>query len=335
MIHTTTDASGKLVTVTDSSSPSGAAGGDLAGDFPNPTIKGSVSFIGDPSIPAGHISIGNVTPTINGVTSAALLMPLADADNIVTLKRPNNTWGVGQPYGKGQFLAVLKNAVIATDIGIIDPTGATLDDYVIDRLARDGALGLTANYHLATGLRQAAAYASGYAAFIQPWIDTIHLTGQGVAGQTQKYLRWIDSAATEKFSVNPSGNGFFGGDTSARGIVIGDASIGSGYFAVAHSAQMTSTAYALRVGPNGDTAVNAATGQALTLKVNNATLVNVVSTGVAIAGALNHSGATLGFYNVAAVARQTILGSRTTGAALIDLLTKLALTGIIIDGTTP
>lgn len=41
----------------------------------------------------------------------------------------------------------------------------------------------------------------------------------------------------------------------------------------------------------------------------------------------------LAFYNVAPVARQTILGSRGSGAALVDLLTKLALTGLIIDGT--
>lgn len=43
----------------------------------------------------------------------------------------------------------------------------------------------------------------------------------------------------------------------------------------------------------------------------------------------------LGLYGHATVAQQTVTGSRVSGAALVDLLTKLAATGIIVDGTTP
>ncbi len=43
---------------------------------------------------------------------------------------------------------------------------------------------------------------------------------------------------------------------------------------------------------------------------------------------------TLGFYGVTTVARQDITGSRGGNAALADLLTKLALTGLITDSTT-
>lgn len=43
----------------------------------------------------------------------------------------------------------------------------------------------------------------------------------------------------------------------------------------------------------------------------------------------------LGFFATAPVAQQTIVGSRATGAALADLLTKLALTGLIVDGSGP
>lgn len=43
---------------------------------------------------------------------------------------------------------------------------------------------------------------------------------------------------------------------------------------------------------------------------------------------------TVGFYSVAGVARQTIAGSRGGNAALADLLTKLAATGLITDGTS-
>ena len=48
----------------------------------------------------------------------------------------------------------------------------------------------------------------------------------------------------------------------------------------------------------------------------------------------NAAGVRLGFYNVAAVARQTVTGSRGGNAALASLLTALANLGLIIDSTT-
>jgi hypothetical protein len=42
----------------------------------------------------------------------------------------------------------------------------------------------------------------------------------------------------------------------------------------------------------------------------------------------------LGFWNATPVAQQTVTGSKATGAALADLLTKLATIGIIVDGTS-
>lgn len=53
-----------------------------------------------------------------------------------------------------------------------------------------------------------------------------------------------------------------------------------------------------------------------------------------INGALNHDGTNVGFYGAAPATQQTITGSRSGNAALADLLTKLALSGIIIDGTS-
>lgn len=46
------------------------------------------------------------------------------------------------------------------------------------------------------------------------------------------------------------------------------------------------------------------------------------------------TGTTLGLYGASAVARQTITGSRASGAAFADLLTKLANVGLFIDGTS-
>jgi hypothetical protein len=42
----------------------------------------------------------------------------------------------------------------------------------------------------------------------------------------------------------------------------------------------------------------------------------------------------IGFLGAAAVARPTVSGSRASGAALADLLTKLATMGLIVDGST-
>lgn len=49
---------------------------------------------------------------------------------------------------------------------------------------------------------------------------------------------------------------------------------------------------------------------------------------------LGHVSGTLAFYGGAGITRPTITGSRSTPAALTDLLTKLAATGLLIDSTT-
>lgn len=49
---------------------------------------------------------------------------------------------------------------------------------------------------------------------------------------------------------------------------------------------------------------------------------------------LDGTGNKLGFHGATSVAQQTIAGSRGGNAALADLLTKLALTGLIVDGTS-
>jgi hypothetical protein len=49
---------------------------------------------------------------------------------------------------------------------------------------------------------------------------------------------------------------------------------------------------------------------------------------------LAHTGTTLGLFNTAATTKQTINGSRGGNAALADLLTKLALYGLLTDSTT-
>lgn len=49
---------------------------------------------------------------------------------------------------------------------------------------------------------------------------------------------------------------------------------------------------------------------------------------------IDGSGNKLGFHGATSVAKQTITGSRASGAALADLLTKLATVGLFTDGTS-
>jgi hypothetical protein len=50
---------------------------------------------------------------------------------------------------------------------------------------------------------------------------------------------------------------------------------------------------------------------------------------------LGSSGGLLGFYGAAPQAKMTIVGCRSDGSALADLLSKLKASGLINDNTTP
>jgi hypothetical protein len=85
---------------------------------------------------------------------------------------------------------------------------------------------------------------------------------------------------------------------------------------------MTSTSqHALRITASGATSLNCASGQSTSIQHANTTRISVNSTG-------------LGFFGATAVAQQNITGAKGGNAALADLLTKLALLGLITDSTT-
>ncbi|KKM86270.1 hypothetical protein LCGC14_1280690 [marine sediment metagenome] len=56
--------------------------------------------------------------------------------------------------------------------------------------------------------------------------------------------------------------------------------------------------------------------------------------GIAITGDFTHQGTNIGFFNTAVQPKQQVLGSRSGGAALTNLLIELAQYGLIIDGTS-
>lgn len=202
----------------------------------------------------------------------------SDAENGITFKRPNATWGVGQAYGYGQVFQLLKDSVSATDIGY---AGITPNDYILARMDRDGGWGIQ-GMHVATGLRQAAGFTSTYAIGITPYIDTMQIYLKTVAGATQPFIGGYDSAIVEKFRINTAGTGVFGQGSGAHagdGMAVGDIGSGaSGYFGLGHSDRMNSTGYALQQGASGDTYLNAAGTQTVNFRIANRALFAMAQT---------------------------------------------------------
>lgn len=230
----------------------------------------------------------------DGAKSALIVAPTLDDENAITVKQPSRTWGQGTYYGTGQAFELLKDTALPTDIGYTAPVGGDGvlgpdDDLVAFRITPDGALGTGGNFHLATGLRQPAGYGSGsgiaWSMMIQPSIDAEHVRMQHtVPGAVNDYLHGFDSNAVQKFRVTAGGNLIAGmnGLVPGKGMLVGDLGAGgANYFGVAHVDAATSVKYGLSQGPNGDTLVNAATGQTLTLRNNNQARVTVgANTGI-------------------------------------------------------
>lgn len=310
--------------------------GDPIDLSPNPDTS---AFVAKDS--ADRIALGAESATVDGVASK-ILVRTGDADeNAITVKRNLTSWGADQDYGTGQVFELLKAEALPTDLAYTAPAAGDGvlhpdDDLVMARLTPDGSFGTGGNLHLATGLRQPSGYASGYALFIQPSVDTQHLVMQAVAGQAQPMIRLVDSAGIVRFRLLPTGNGVFGSvAVGAKGLSVGDVGAGgSNYFGVAHSDNLTSANYALMQGNGGDTLINAKTGQTVTLRINNTAMVTVSGTVVTLAGELKHTGSKVGFFNAATASKQTITGSRGGNAALADLLSKLATMGLVTDSST-
>lgn len=90
-----------------------------------------------------------------------------------------------------------------------------------------------------------------------------------------------------------------------------------------HRDSSNTTAYALRQTSSGSTVVNAPAGQDVRITNANGSVTAIIVNGTG-----------MGFFGTAPVAKQSIAGSRGGNAALADLLTKLAATGLITDATT-
>jgi hypothetical protein len=67
----------------------------------------------------------------------------------------------------------------------------------------------------------------------------------------------------------------------------------------------------------------------------NATDGVTLGNGATVGKTLQHTGATLGFFGAAPIARPTVTHSRKDGSALADLISKLAALGLVSDQTKP
>lgn len=288
------------------------------------------------------VAAGATSATTDGIDSRLLLQPRTtdNNQNAITVKRPGAAWGTDgagglAPYGKGQSFLLLKHASNASDIGRV---GTLPDDIVLARMDSWGSVGVAGNFHLATGLRQDTGYAPGYAMHLNPNVDTTFLLMQAASFVTQAgaYILGKTPAAVETFRINPNGTGVFGegtGTGAGKGMAIGNIGNGSiSYFGLAHSDRMNATDYALEQGPTGDTYLNAASGQSVTIQTGGANRVVINSTQT-LTAALKVSG-NVGFYNTAPIAKPTVTGSAGGNVALISLVTQLAALGLITNSTT-
>lgn len=147
--------------------PSGAAGGVLGGNYPNPGFAVDMATQGelDAASDGDPIDAQSVAATWSARMG---LVPTGPGQSALILQRPDdNVWGIGQDYGEGQFLVCLRKADGPA-------AGEAPEPRMLLRIDRTASLGMAGAIHLGTGLDQDAGYDTGQgtALWINPYIDT-------------------------------------------------------------------------------------------------------------------------------------------------------------------
>lgn len=137
---------------------------------------------------------------------------------------------------------------------------------------------------------------------------------------------FVHGSATTGNSIRVTADGGLAHGITA-GFDILASGIGAGAFGRADSSDIVASASnAFQFGPGTN-------ANADSLQVGSGVLLEA-SGDVTIGGALNHDGASLGFFGTAPAAKPTVTGSRGGNAALASLLTELAGLGLITDSTS-
>lgn len=138
--------------------------------------------------------------TVNASDADVLVKPTVATENGVIVKAPNQTWrttGDDADPNTAQAFALYKEG-----------TPPSNDDVVMFRVTGGASMGMAGNIHLATGTKQDAGYASAYAMWIDPTIDTIGIIIDAYNdAPTSDYLICrSNTVATPRFKVTAQGN---------------------------------------------------------------------------------------------------------------------------------
>lgn len=314
--------------------------------------------------------LGRSGGIVDLVDSAHLVTPANDAENGVVVKVPSNTYGKGS-YGTGQPIMVLREDYTGDPKG---GSTAEPDRNVVFRVDRYGGVGCAGGLHVALGLRNPdQSPAPTQSIWVSPSISAHGIIVDTVpvpVGSFETYPIWVraNGGNDVRFIVGTRGEvatysadntwppgyilGRGSGNIEGRllvthaqgqyvlGAVAGDLILRSevatrrvhvgfsdhamrfqnlgGAIAIGHSQR---TDYALAQTPGGATYLTSGAGMGITLGSQGS------------AGRISAKDEMLGFHGTAPVAKQTITGAGS-GAALADLLTKLASTGLITNSTT-
>lgn len=270
----------------------------------NATVGGTLGVTGATSL--GTLTAATLTTTGNvtiggtfGVSGATSLSALT-ASGVVGF---GSTLTVTGHVQATSTLGVTGNATVGGTLGV---TGnATLGNAAVGALAVTGNATIGGTLGVSGATTLAALTATGAAALQ----STLAVTGAATLNSTLDVTGLLNTAGSIRM----------GNDTAIQN------SSGIGIVKFPGSADALRIIYPTLINADADPAAGVG------LEVRGKELV----TGeIEIDGALNHDGANVGFYGTAPATQATVTGSRGGNAALADLLTKLALTGIIVDSTT-
>lgn len=352
-----------------STPPTGPAGGALTGSYPNPQLSAATIASFDP---AGAASAAQTAATSAAAADATAKVAAHEADTtnvhgIANTAALETSAGAQSKADSAQAAAVAAAATDATAKVSAHAADTTDVHGIPDTALLETAAGAQAKADAAqTAAIDAAATdttskITAHAAAADPHGDRAWATGQfatitvvnnltgtvtTLQGQVTNLDTFVSDCLTRVAAIE-QGTAFLAGLN-----VDGDAQVANGNLTVTNFVK----GYRFRTdggaldleGTGSDLVVSVWSGTGFNGTQHSYLRLSSDAQNVQIAGktefvntlygtvrhVLDGAANTVGFYGVGPVTRQTVTGNRADGTAATDLLSKLAATGIIADGTT-